>query len=120
MTDKEIIKALECCAGSSPDCTNCPANKYEAGKCFDIVKVQAVSVMNSQQAEIERLQKENISQKKQKVVQTMADCKYYYDEFCVNDKCPMCTDYGPVPDTPDVCKWEDRSYDNEQTTRNSG
>ena len=32
----------------------------------------------------------------------MADCRYYYDEFCVNDKCPMCADYCPVPDTPDV------------------
>ena len=55
LTLQELTKALECCAGSSPDCTNCPANKYEAGKCFDTVKVQAVSVMNSQQAEIERL-----------------------------------------------------------------
>ena len=39
----------------------------------------------------------------------MADCKYYYDEFCVNDKCPMCADYCPVPNTPDVCKWENRN-----------
>ena len=36
------------------------------------------------------------------------DCKYYYEEFCVNNKCPMCADYCPVPDTPDVCKWEER------------
>jgi hypothetical protein len=50
----------------------------------------------------------------------MADCRYYYDEFCVNDKCPMCADYCPVPDTPDVCKHEDRGDDNEQTTRYSG
>jgi hypothetical protein len=39
----------------------------------------------------------------------MADCKYYYEEFCVNNKCPMCADYCPVPDTPDVCKHEDRT-----------
>jgi hypothetical protein len=38
----------------------------------------------------------------------MADCKYYYDEFCVNNKCPMCADYCPVPDTENVCKWEER------------
>ena len=38
----------------------------------------------------------------------MTDCKYYYDEFCVNDKCPMCADYCPVPDTENVCKWEER------------
>ena len=40
----------------------------------------------------------------------MADCKYYYDEFCVNDKCPMCADYCPVPDTENVCKWEERRW----------
>lgn len=35
-------------------------------------------------------------------------CKYMLDEICVNDKCPMCCDYCPVPDTEDVCKWEER------------
>lgn len=39
----------------------------------------------------------------------MADCKYCQDEFCTNDKCPMRADYCPVPDTEEVCKWEDRS-----------
>ena len=42
------------------------------------------------------------------------DCKYYYEEFCVNNKCPMCADYCPVPDTPDVCKWEDRSGEDDR------
>ena len=56
LTPEEIKKALECCEGESPNCSDCPANRYEAGKCFDIVKVQAVAVMNSQQAEIERLE----------------------------------------------------------------
>lgn len=40
----------------------------------------------------------------------MSKCKYYYDEFCVNDRCPMVADYCPVPDTPNVCRWEDRAY----------
>ena len=44
----------------------------------------------------------------------MNDCKYYYDEFCVNDKCPMFADYCPVPDTADVCKHEDRSESDEK------
>lgn len=57
LTPEEIKKALECCEGESPDCTNCPANKYEAGKCFDLVKIQAVAVMNSQQETIEILRK---------------------------------------------------------------
>ena len=46
---------------------------------------------------------------------TMADCKYYYDEFCVNDKCPLCADYCPVVDTENVCKWEERIEDNERS-----
>lgn len=38
----------------------------------------------------------------------MTDCKWYHAEFCVNDQCPMCADYCPVPDVADVCKWEER------------
>lgn len=36
------------------------------------------------------------------------DCKYNHDEFCVNDECPMCADYCPVPNDPGVCKYEER------------
>lgn len=39
----------------------------------------------------------------------MAECKWYKDGFCVNDGCPLVADYCPVPDTPDVCKHEDRT-----------
>lgn len=38
----------------------------------------------------------------------MTECKWYKDEFCVNDACPLCADYCPVPNDPDVCKWEER------------
>lgn len=38
----------------------------------------------------------------------MADCKWCQDEFCVNDLCPMCADYCPVPNDPGVCRWEER------------
>lgn len=31
-----------------------------------------------------------------------------FDDVCTNDECPLCADYCPVADTPDVCKWEDR------------
>jgi hypothetical protein len=30
------------------------------------------------------------------------------DEICVNDDCPVCADYCPVPDTDGVCRYEDR------------
>ena len=39
----------------------------------------------------------------------MAERKWCRDEFCVNDKCPLVADYCPVPDTPNVCKWEERT-----------
>ena len=34
-------------------------------------------------------------------------CKYYHEEFCTNDQCPMCADYCPVPDSHGVCKYEE-------------
>lgn len=36
------------------------------------------------------------------------ECKYNQDEFCINDQCPMCADYCPVPDIEGVCKYEER------------
>ena len=38
----------------------------------------------------------------------VTDCKYCQDEICVNADCPMCCDFCPVPDTPGVCRFEDR------------
>lgn len=39
----------------------------------------------------------------------MVECKYCFDEICVNADSPMCADYCPVSDTPGVCKWEKRT-----------
>ena len=39
-------------------------------------------------------------------------CKYYYDEFCVNDKCPYCADYCPVTEYPEICKYAEVGADN--------
>lgn len=38
----------------------------------------------------------------------MAECKWCYDEFCTNDKCPMRADYCPVPNDEGVCRYEER------------
>jgi hypothetical protein len=43
----------------------------------------------------------------------MTECKHNYDEFCTNADCPLVADYCPVAFTPDVCKWEDRSENDE-------
>lgn len=57
MTDKEIIKALECCyrKGGTP-CRDCPFNEFE--DCNDVLMADYVfNLIKRQQAEIERLQK---------------------------------------------------------------
>lgn len=38
----------------------------------------------------------------------MAVCKWCFDEFCVNDACPLRADFCPVPDIPGVCRYEER------------
>ena len=69
MTDKEIIKALECCEErdmncvSCPQCGNCPQLSYflvEANRedCRTLLFAKALNLINRQKAEIERLQKD--------------------------------------------------------------
>jgi hypothetical protein len=58
MTDNEIIKALECCYGNKVNCNECPMWEYE-GDCFEgLMKHNALSLINRQKAEIERLHEE--------------------------------------------------------------
>lgn len=54
MTDKEIIKALECCATNDETmCEQCP---YDRKGCL-MLPLYAIDLINRQQAEIERLNK---------------------------------------------------------------
>ena len=48
MTDKEIIKALECC--KKDDCDNCPNN---FGNCYANLAGYALDLINRMQEEIE-------------------------------------------------------------------
>ena len=52
MTDKEVIKALECC--NKDDCDNCP---NDFGNCYANLAGYALDLTNRQKAEIERLRK---------------------------------------------------------------
>ena len=57
MTDNEIIKALECCISNElawENCPDCPYRKYRLS-CMDDMLADAISLINRQQAEIERL-----------------------------------------------------------------
>ena len=54
MTDNEIIKALECCI--SPDCGNCPYDGDDLLRpCNHNLVIDAISLIKSQEAEIECL-----------------------------------------------------------------
>lgn len=59
MTDNQIVKALECCAGcvKAATCRRCPYRKRE-GDCIVRLSRDAIDLINRQQAEIERLEKD--------------------------------------------------------------
>ncbi len=77
MTDNEIIKALKCCTGEN--CESCPAYTPDE-KCVRITLEESLNLINRQQAEIERLEKqlnskykwENMLDKKIKEVKSEA------------------------------------------------
>lgn len=59
MTDNEIVKALECCS-IKEDCKGCYFDTHEAEDiCAREVVKNAFDLINRQQAEIERLNREN-------------------------------------------------------------
>ena len=62
MTDKEIIKALECCGDEEELhwCTECPYYDKENDFCQEDLHRDALDLISRQQAEIERLQNESI------------------------------------------------------------
>ena len=43
----------------------------------------------------------------------MSECKWMQSEICVNADCPLCAEYCPVPDDDGVCRFEDRSANDE-------
>ena len=60
MTDNEIIKALECLCGDEIPCKDC-AYKSDAFACRRMTAIDALDLINRQQAEIEGLKIENQS-----------------------------------------------------------
>ena len=57
MNDNEIIKALECCQSPTAECKNCPMPKdiQDDCRCMETISRNALSFINRQKAEIERL-----------------------------------------------------------------
>ena len=69
MTDNEIIKALECCVNLLP-CEECHLGRDF--NCRDNLLENALSLINRQKAEIERLNKE---------VDCLSQCVLYSERF---------------------------------------
>ena len=59
MTDKEIIKALECCTPTNESCLTCPLIDVSVPECAGILYKATIDLINRQQAEVERLRKAN-------------------------------------------------------------
>ena len=59
---EELIKALDCCAHTIENnmCGECPAAKYKAGKCDDLVKLQAAEMLKDFKVENENLKERAI------------------------------------------------------------
>ena len=57
MTDKEIIKALECCSSQQGNCDICPQH---SGSCVEDLLKQSLALINRQQAENKELKTENL------------------------------------------------------------
>jgi L-lactate utilization protein LutB len=60
MTESEVMESLKICTTYGAKCSDCPAYvKVDRSKCKEVLK-GAVEIINSKNAEIERLQKESI------------------------------------------------------------
>ena len=59
MTDNEIIKALECCSDITFRCDGCPLQHLKYSECYELMTRSTLNLINRQQAEIERLQKQD-------------------------------------------------------------
>lgn len=79
MTDKEIIKALECLCGYALKCRECPYSpRYPFPLCEQQVAKDTIDLITRQQAEIDKLKE-------------CPKCVYEYDgeitEYCVQGPC---------------------------------
>lgn len=57
MNDNEVIKALKCCSSKKLLCSRCP-NKKEGIDCVTLLSADTLNLIDRQNAEIERLQKD--------------------------------------------------------------
>ena len=116
MSEKEIIKALECLCGYALKCRECPYSpRYEFPLCQRQVAKDTLDLLTRQQAEYENLKVENQSlrtaanslkmhyeeaqakiERLRKSLELVKGAKYVYSydgetlEYCVHSPCPIC------------------------------
>lgn len=59
MTDKEIIKALECCHSTKGGCKDCPLNYRRSADCVDYLEENALDLIRRQQEKINHFAEAN-------------------------------------------------------------
>lgn len=59
MTDKEIIKALECCHSTKGGCKDCPLNYRRSADCVDYLEENALDLIRRQQEKINHFAETN-------------------------------------------------------------
>lgn len=59
MTDEQIIKALECCGVELGSCEKCPSKYRRRGDCIRLLTIDAINLINRQQAEIDHFAEAN-------------------------------------------------------------
>ena len=86
-TDKEIIKALECCKNdfSMSSCLDCPYNKEKSAKCITFMIEDALALILRQQAEIEEWKRvvetwQELHEKDKAKIEVLVE-----DTFCLRD-----------------------------------
>ena len=77
MTDKEIIKALECCFNNEENCDNCPQHSRT---CIDDLLKSSLDLIKQQQAEIQAL-REDIHNRKARENKLRSKIKSFKSEI---------------------------------------
>ena len=84
MTDEQIIKALECCGVESGSCEKCPSKYRRRSDCIRLLTIDAINLINRQQAGINQFAEANKMVADLKTVKNDDDIKAIQRDAVVN------------------------------------
>jgi hypothetical protein len=79
LSKDDILKALECCTPENESCLNCPLIDVSVPECAGILYKSTIDLINSQQAEKEKLQK-NILKYENIFINSQKTSKYWHNK----------------------------------------